>query len=176
MLKWVAAVVLCSVVSVGLVAQPLPEFSLAQVVRVHDGDSVWLQPLGAVAKQAKAKWVVRIHGIDAPEICQDFGVQAQNALAVRLAGQRIAVTWRGQDSYGRWLASLRVLDTDDMPDVGQWMVAKGYAWSYRFKGDPGPYAQTQRLAQAQQRGLFANSLAVNPRRFRRSHGACRWAP
>ena len=119
MLKWVAAVVLCSVVSVGLVAQPLPEFSLAQVVRVHDGDSVWLQPLGAVAKQATAKWVVRIHGIDAPEICQDFGVQAQNALAVRLAGQRIAVTWRGQDSYGRWLASLRVLGTDDMPDVGQ---------------------------------------------------------
>ena len=96
-----AAVVLCSVVSVGLVAQPLPELSLAQVVRVHDGDSVWLQPLGAVAKQAKAKWVVRIYGIDAPEICQDFGVQAQNALAVRLAGQRVAVTWRGQDSYGR---------------------------------------------------------------------------
>lgn len=154
-------------------ADQRPSFVVAQASRVHDGDSVWLKPWGEAAYQQRSKWVVRLQGIDAPELCQDFGVQSQNALAVRLAGQRLGVTWLGKDTYGRWLVKLRLLDVPGNPDVGQWMVAKGYAWSYRFKADLGPYEDAERAAQSSGIGLFARADAIPPRLFRRRHGACR---
>ncbi len=154
-------------------AERTPPFVVAQAVRVYDGDSVWLKPWGEAAYQQRHKWVVRLQGIDAPELCQDFGVASQNALAVRLAGQRLGVTWLGKDIYGRWLVKLRLLDTPSKPDVGQWMVSKGYAWAYRFKGDAGPYEHVEQVAQSNGLGLFANTNAVQPRVFRRKHGSCR---
>lgn len=154
-------------------AERAPPFVVAQAVRVHDGDSAWLKPLGDAAYQQRRKWVVRLQGIDAPELCQDFGVASQQALAVRLAGQRLGVTWLGKDTYGRWLVRLRLLDDVANPDVGRWMVSKGYAWSYRFKGDAGPYESVQQAAQRQGLGLFANPKAIEPRAFRRKNGRCR---
>ncbi|UFS56327.1 thermonuclease family protein [Comamonadaceae bacterium M7527] len=154
-------------------AERAPPFVVAQAVRVYDGDSAWLKPWGDAARQQRHKWVVRLQGIDAPELCQDFGVASQQALAVHLAGQRLGVTWLGKDTYGRWLVRLSLLDHAGNPDVGRWMVSKGYAWAYRFKGDAGPYESAQQAAQLQGLGLFANPKAVEPRAFRRKNGRCR---
>jgi micrococcal nuclease len=160
---------------------PVPDFDVAQVVRVHDGDSVWIRPWpertqGGSASAGGGRWVIRMHGIDAPEICQAFGKQSQQALAEHVSGQRLGVTWVGQDTYGRWLARLRLLDAPTSgpeADVGRWMVSKGYAWSYRFKGDAGPYQAEQTTARRLRLGLFADAAPTNPQRFRRSHGPCR---
>lgn len=154
-------------------AERVPPFVVAQAVRVYDGDSVWLKPWGDATHLQRRKWVVRLQGIDAPELCQDFGVEARNALSARLTGQRLGVTWLDKDTYGRWLVRLHLLDDADTADVGRWMVSKGYAWAYRFKGDTGPYERVQQAAQHQGLGLFVNPRAVEPRVFRRTHGRCR---
>ena len=133
------------------------------VTHVSDGDTVWVQPLlgGEVYK-------VRLWGIDAPEICQPWGPQARTALHEALQGQVVEVRACTRDSYGRLLAQL----TRQGNDVGAWMVGQGYAWSYSYKSNPGPYEALQRQAQTQHLGLFSEARVLQPRWFRRRYGAC----
>ncbi|HEY9095547.1 MAG TPA: thermonuclease family protein, partial [Hydrogenophaga sp.] len=87
----------------------------------------------------------------------------------RLRNQTVRVRERARDVYGRPLASL-TLNGDS---VAGWMVGQGWAWSYRWHGDPGPYSSEEAAARRARRGVFAASdAAMEPRQFRRSHGPC----
>lgn len=134
------------------------------VTHVTDGDTVWLQPDDLSAPAVK----LRLQGIDAPEICQPWGPQARAALEARVLRRHVQVDTRATDDYGRRVAKLH-LATED---VGAWMVAQGHAWSYRYRRSAGPYAAEEQQARAARRGLFADARAVEPRLFRRQHGAC----
>lgn len=133
----------------------------AVVSHVSDGDTVWLAGRGSGR-------LLRLHGIDAPELCQDHGPQAREALAAKLLGQRVQVTPKGRDSYGRTLAQVQLRGED----VAAWMVGQGHAWSYRYQRQPGPYAQEERLAQRGTLGLWRSPKPMQPRVFRRFHGDC----
>ncbi|MDW5443857.1 thermonuclease family protein [Polaromonas sp. SM01] len=111
---------------------------------------------------------IRIHGIDAPEICQAGGVAARAALAHHVSGRTVGVSPRRRDSYGRTVASLYL----GGEDIAGWMVGRGQAWSAPFSRDGGPYQALQVQAQAARRGLFADPAAVSPRVFRQRHGPC----
>ncbi len=144
-------------------ALPQPRSYVATVVHVTDGDSVWVRPSwGGPAIQ------VRIQGIDAPEICQSFGVHAQVALQHRLLRQPVTVQERGRDDYQRTLARLQWAGQD----VGSWLVFSGLAWSYRYRRNPGPYAGLQAQARQARRGLWGESRPIEPARFRKLHGSC----
>ncbi|RYX90872.1 MAG: thermonuclease family protein [Comamonadaceae bacterium] len=145
-----------------------PPFA-AVVVRVVDGDTVWIQD----AANRRARWAkVRIQGIDAPESCQPGGVASREALLRKVMDQRVRVSPLGRDDYGRLLARLSIGPAAADGDVGGWMVKNGQAWSYRFRADAGPYASEQRRARSAQRGLFADPAAEEPREFRKRHGPC----
>src|SRR5688500_8199071 len=92
-----------------------------RVVRVVDGDTLWLQPDGSGRKPLK----LRLVDIDAPERCQEGGTASTRALASRVLNQRVTAEIRARDDYQRELA--RVLVRGD--DVNAWMVAQGMAWS-----------------------------------------------
>jgi endonuclease YncB( thermonuclease family) len=133
------------------------------VTHVVDGDTVWVQ-IGTHNNPLK----VRLQGVDAPEICQAGGVQAQAALASRVLGQRVTVTSSAHDDYGRAVGTLRFQGED----MGRWLVANGHAWVYSFRQKKGPYADEFAQAQAVRRGLFSDAQAQEPRAFRKSHGSC----
>ena len=133
------------------------------VTRVSDGDTLWVRPQSGGRPRP-----VRIEGIDAPELCQPFGPQAQQALARRVLHRRVAVTVSGRDDYRRLLGRLEL----DDQDLGRWMVSTGHAWSYRWRADRGPYAVQETQARQAGRGLWAEPGAQEPRRFRREHGSC----
>lgn len=139
----------------------------ARVTRVSDGDTLWVQPL-AGGRYRK----LRLDGVDAPEICQEGGAAAREALATRVLRQVVTVRERSRDDYGRALA--RVQQAGE--DVGAALVLQGMAWSYRWRHSNGPYAQEEALARQQKMGLFAASLPENPRDFRRRHGPCPLPP
>jgi micrococcal nuclease len=134
----------------------------AVVSHVTDGDTVRLAGRGSGR-------LLRLHGIDAPELCQDHGPQAREALAAKLLGQRVQVSSRGRDPYGRTLAQVHLRGED----VGAWMVRHGHAWSYRAQRQPSPYAQEQRLARSRGDGLWRSPQPMQPRLFRRFQGDCR---
>lgn len=147
-----------------------PSFTEASVIRVIDGDTVWVKPINQTSD--KPYWRIRLHGIDAPESCQAHGSESTQALRDRVMQRPVRVTWMQRDVYGRWLARLQDANRMETTDVGAWMVANGHAWSYQFKGDPGPYAQEEQRAIAGKQGLFAASQAMRPYQFRRKNGPC----
>jgi micrococcal nuclease len=133
------------------------------VTHVTDGDSLWVRPAtGGAPRQ------VRIEGIDAPEICQAFGTEARDALAARVLRRQVKVRSRASDSYQRILGQVSLGDDD----LGAWMAGRGYAWSYRFRDSPGPYAMQQARAQKAGLGLWRTGAPVSPREFRKRHGSC----
>lgn len=133
------------------------------VTHVTDGDTLWVRPEGG-GKPVK----VRMEGLDAPEHCQAWGLQATAALTEKLLHQRIELAGRGRDDYGRLLGRPMLGGVD----VGAWMVAQGHAWSHRWQHSAGPYAAEEAAARAARRGLFADAQAMEPRTFRHDHGPC----
>jgi endonuclease YncB( thermonuclease family) len=133
------------------------------VSHITDGDTVWVRPAdGGPPKQ------IRIEGIDAPEICQAFGPESREALSRHLLRKRVTVTADGEDDYHRVVAQLHL----GRASVGKWMVSHGYAWSYRFRRDPGPYAREEARARARRLGLWSAGTPESPRDFRVRHGSC----
>lgn len=95
---------------------------------------------------------VRIHGIDAPEMkqrCGDWpaGDLAQEALAALVTGRTVRCEGRGNDRYGRMLASCKV----DGLDLGAEMVRSGMALAFvRYSQD---YVGQEAEAKAVRRGM-----------------------
>ena len=133
------------------------------VSHVSDGDTLWVRPAEGGAPRK-----VRVHGIDAPELCQAYGAQARSALQRQVLGLAVRVEPLRHDDYGRLLARL----WQGEEDVAARMVRAGHAWSYRYRHSPGPYADEERAARAARRGLFADATAQRPYAFRRQHGPC----
>jgi len=114
-----------------LPVQALPTWT-GVVTHVVDGDTVHVRPVAGGAPRS-----LRLLGMDAPEICQEGGVAARDALNERVFQRQVQVQVQGTDDYGRDLVRLYLASED----VGQWMVQRGQAWSYRFRQDAGPYAE-----------------------------------
>jgi micrococcal nuclease len=79
----------------------------AQVVRVGDGDSVELIPVGETKPLT-----VRLEGIDAPELAEPFGREARAFARTLLLKQRVNVHGRDNDRYGRLVARVSVGNRD----------------------------------------------------------------
>lgn len=139
-----------------------PQPWAARVTHVSDGDTLWVQP-----SRGGRPRKIRLDGVDAPEICQPYGVMARDRLAQQVSGRMVQVLPRRHDDYGRLLARVSVQGQD----MGRWMVRQGHAWSHRYRGQPGPYASLEARARAQRLGLW-QSAAEMPRQFRQRHGRC----
>lgn len=135
----------------------------ARVTRVFDGDTLWVRPLtgGRYRK-------LRLDGMDAPEMCQDGGSAARDALASRVLDRVVTVHVRAHDIYDRGLAQVNM----GGEDVAAALVRNGHAWSSRWRQNLGPYAAEEALARTERRGVFETEEAENPRDFRRRHGPC----
>jgi len=135
----------------------------AVVTHVTDGDTVWVRKLRGGRPEP-----LRIVGIDAPEICQAFGPEAKQALAERVLQRRVVVHTSARDGHERMVGRISL----GKEDVGQWMVAQGYAWSYRFRGSSGPYREDEAAARTAGLGLWRSPSPQMPRDFRARHGSC----
>ena len=134
------------------------------ITRIVDGDSLWLQPTEGAAIE------VRLRDIDAPEICQDWGPEARQALEEYALGKPATLRVAARDSYGRSVG----LVTVDGTSLGQRMVAEGHAFSVRTRWDRGPLVKEERIAQALRRGMHASGKTlVRPKEFRKLNGPCR---
>jgi micrococcal nuclease len=146
------------------------------VVRVADGDTLWLRPAPSAPSAQSAPSAkpvkVRLQGIDAPEICQPWGREARRALQRLVLNKPVQVDTRARDRYGRTIGIV----TQGQADVGAALVAAGHAWSDSYRDDPGPYATQEREARAQRRGLFSQADPEPPNDFRRRHGPCEAKP
>jgi endonuclease YncB( thermonuclease family) len=129
---------------------------LWRVVGVHDGDTVTC--LDENNQQQK----IRLAEMDAPEIGQDFGQVARDALADQVFGKTVEVRDEGKDRYGRWIGHLSVNGVD----VNRQMIATGNAWHYAAYSKDQSLAALQDQARAQRLGLWAQPDPIPPWEFR----------
>ncbi len=144
-------------------ARPAAKALEGTVVRVTDGDSLWLEP-----SPPGAPVELRLQDIDAPEICQAWGPEAKRALQDLVLNKSVSVRVSGRDTHGRTLGTLYL----DTLNINKTLVQDGHAWSHRYKFDRGPYVAEERMAKALTRGFNGDAGAVMPRDFRRDHGPC----
>lgn len=163
---WLCCLWLVSWHAHGQTNAPAAEAMMARVVRVVDGDSLWVRAAQGPPLR------LRLQGVDAPEICQAHGPQAREALERRLVGRTVQVRLLRKDGYDRWLARVN----DAQGDVAAWMVTRGHAWSARWQRQLGPYAEQEQAARQARRGLFAQRAPEEPRAFRLRHGPCSVGP
>lgn len=88
------------------------------VTAVHDGDTLTLN----------GSTKIRLDTIDAPELAQDYGQQAQQHLSNLVMGSTVTVAYSKTDRYGRTVGA--VFDAS-CQYVNLQMVATGNAWFYR---------------------------------------------
>ena len=138
---------------------------VARVSYVVDGDSIWVRPEGGGNRVR-----LRLDGVDAPEICQAYGPESRQALQALASNQRVRVTVWARDRYGRAIASVVRLDGDI--DLGERMVADGWAWTDGWSTHLGKYWRAEAQARWAGRGLFAEGWPELPADFRRRHGPC----
>lgn len=135
------------------IAADRPEL-IGKVVGVHDGDTLTLLV-------DRTQYKIRLDGIDAPELGQDFGTRAKQALSKACFGKVVKVETHGQDRYGRTLGEVF---TDE--SVNLRLVRDGMAWHYVKYSDSQELADVEKAAREAKAGLWADPAAVPPWEFR----------
>lgn len=144
-------------------------FSQSEAVRVkvesvHDGDTI------TVSDASNRSFKIRLIGIDAPELEQDFGEKARKQLQklLKLDKKNIIVKPFGLDRYNRILALVFVGDLN----VNLELLKNGAAWVYESKelGNEQLKIYTQAMNEARRKklGLWNDDGAVEPKEFRKN--------
>lgn len=143
-----------------------------KVINVHDGDTV------TVIDRNNKKFHIRLQGIDAPELKQEFGSVSQQNLSRLVLGQQVTIYWSKVDKYRRTVGTI-MLDGRDM-NIEQ--VKAGLAWHFKKYADEQEpqdrvtYAAAEQQARAAKLGLWQDANPTAPGDWRQGVKAKRWGP
>ena len=130
-----------------------------KIIKIIDGDTVYFLQEGDTSFKK-----IRLVGIDAPELKQEFGVHSKECLIELIENKPVQLEKFGQDRYQRILAKIMIGEVD----INLAMIKKGCAWFYRQyqesldEADQKLYDKAERFAQTQFLGLFKNVKALPP--------------
>jgi len=149
--------------------RPNPKSELAEVLKVHDGDTITVE-------QQSQKIKVRLCGIDAPELSQPMGEESRNHLRSLIPmNQQVTLYVSDTDRYGRKVAEVFIpAPTPEQPEqekvLNYEMVRSGMAYRYDKYADQCPngevLAKAENLAKSQRLGVWSNPNAVKPWDYR----------
>lgn len=142
------------------VFEAFPKSMSGKVIAVVDGDTFVL------IDSLKIQHKVKLSGIDAPEMTQDYGVQAKLYLTNMIFGHHIKVRYTTKDEYNRVLGLVHV----DSKNVNEEILKKGMAWAYLQDLDRSNlhYKELMEVAQNQRVGLWSIPNSMPPWDFRHS--------
>lgn len=124
----------------------------AKVMKAVDGDTL------KVVDRDFQTLLVQLNGVDAPELAQDFGTEAQAALAKHLEGKIVRVVVSDRDELNRIAGEIY----HDDRSVNVWVIEQGFGW-YNHKYDTDEkksVAETE--ARAHSRGLWSSDTPIPP--------------
>ena len=133
--------------------------------KIFDGDTIWIDQIDCDSKHILTENLkLRLVGIDAPEMKQQFGKESKLCLSQLIGNNSIKLKTYGRDRYQRILAKIMVGEVD----INLAMIKKGCAWFYRQyqenldEEDQKLYDQAEQIAQKQFLGLFKNAKVIPP--------------
>ena len=143
-----------------------------KVIKVHDGDTV------TVLDQDNKKFAIRLQGIDAPELKQEFGSLSQQNLSRLVLGKQVTIVWTKVDKYRRTVGSIML----DGRDVNIEQVKAGLAWHFKkYEDEQSPedrrtYAAAEQEARSASLGLWKVAAPTAPGDWRQEVKTKRWGP
>ncbi len=152
-----------AVVTIGCSANPPVTSTITGTVsKVHDGDSIHITPTG------EKRVVIRLAGIDAPELAQPFGIASRDTLRSLILKKRAEASCHKTDRYQRKVCVVIYNGVD----VNLQMISSGMAWHYKqyekeqSRQQRREYARAERKARDSKSGLWSGK-SVQPWIFRR---------
>lgn len=133
------------------------------VVRVHDGDTLTVQDASGNQYQ------IRLAGIDAPELRQEFGKKALYNLSGFVFGKNVTIFYKKIDKYGRIVGKVMLNGVD----VNLKQVADGCAWHYKeyeneqSETDRDLYSNAEKTSRNNEIGLWSDT-ALAPWEWRKA--------
>jgi endonuclease YncB( thermonuclease family) len=130
--------------------------------KVHDGDSIHITPAG------QKRVIVRLAGIDAPELKQRFGLPARDHLRSILLNKPVEARCHKIDRYERRLCVVY----RDGTDINLAMVSAGLAWHYKkyqneqTRKQRRQYASAEHEARTRRLGLWRDNNPQAPWNYR----------
>lgn len=128
------------------------------VTHVSDGDTMILKD--SVGDTHK----IRLNGIDAPEMGQEFGNESKAFLERLVLNKSVTVEVVGVDQYRRILGVVAF----GSKDVNKAMLENGMAWQYKYNKDE-VYASLVRNARNKRLNIWSNPDALDPHAWRKKH-------
>lgn len=129
-----------------------------KIVHVSDGDTVLLED------SVGGKHRVRLNGIDAPELGQEFGNESKDFLENLVQDKKVTVEVIGIDQYTRILGVIKV----GKRDINKAMLENGYAWQYKYNKDK-VYTSLVEKAKSKRLNIWSNPDAMDPHTWRKKH-------
>jgi len=123
------------------------------VTKVHDGDSIHITPPGS------KRVIIRLAGIDAPELEQPHGKESRDYLRQLILRQQATASCNKVDKYRRQVCSV----TKDNTDINHQLIEAGLAWHYKQYQN---YAKSERKARKSKTGLWRDKRAQAPWDYR----------
>lgn len=162
-LHFYAALIVTTAFAVGCTSgKPVSTIFNGLVTKVHDGDSIHVTPPG------EKRVIIRLGGIDAPEIKQQDGIKSRDFLRKLILNKRVTARCDKVDRYNRQVCVVLINDINTNLE----MLKNGHAWYYeRFKNeqsriDQYNYRKAAKKARKEKLGLWQNSSAIAPWNFR----------
>ena len=143
-----------------------------KVINVHDGNTI------TVLDQDNKKFHIRLQGIDAPELKQEFGAVSQQNLSRMVLGKQVTIVWTKVDKYRRTVGTIML----DGHDVNIEQVKAGMAWHFKkYEDEQNPedrrtYSAAEQSARAGALGLWKAPSPTAPGDWRQDVKTKRWGP
>lgn len=143
-----------------------------KVINVHDGDTV------TVLDATNKKTHIRLQGIDAPELKQEFGSVSQQNLSRMVLGKQVTIVWTKLDKYRRTVGTIML----DGHDINIEQVKAGLAWHFKkYEDEQNPedrvtYAAAEQQARSAKLGLWQDPNPTPPGDWRGEVKTKRWGP
>lgn len=131
--------------------QPSTNTVVGTVTKVHDGDSIHITPSG------DKRVIVRLAGIDAPELAQAFGLESRNKLRSLILRRKAEARCHKTDRYKRQVCVVYRGNTD----INLQMISSGLAWHYKqyekeqTTEQRKAYSRAERKARRSKAGLWS---------------------
>jgi len=152
-----------------VLSQPVEDLN-GRVVRVSDGDSLWIESAD------RFEWLqVRLYGIDAPESewpgmwpAQPYSDEAKKYLVERVAGRQVSVRLKDIDTYGRAVGEVFL----DGRSLSRELIQSGLAWwNRKYAPADADLRYLQEKAKTAKLGLWAQENPTAPWEHRRKYRA-----
>ncbi|XP_020571759.1 uncharacterized 38.1 kDa protein-like [Phalaenopsis equestris] len=97
------------------------------------------------------KYRIRLRGVDAPECKMPYGEEAKQALAKMIKGKCLQIHVYGVDKYGRTVGDVYCNGIF----IQELLLRRGCAWHYKAFDARPEFAESEKKARADRRGLWA---------------------